>query len=235
MSGKLFIVPTPVGNLEDITYRAIQVLNSVSLILAEDTRTSSVLFKHYNINTPTQSYHIHNEHKTIRSIIDRLLSGTDIALVSDAGTPGISDPGFLLIREAVANHIDIQCLPGATAFVPALVMSGFPTDRFIFEGFLPHQKGRLKKLTEILEYDCTTIIYESPYRVIKLLEQLKELEATERQIVSVREISKKFETVNRGNVEELLLFFQNNEPKGEFVFLIEGKHKVKKKKYDADK
>ncbi|MCO5247587.1 MAG: 16S rRNA (cytidine(1402)-2'-O)-methyltransferase [Chitinophagales bacterium] len=235
MSGMLYIVPTPVGNLEDMTFRAIHVLQSVSLILAEDTRTSSKLLKHFEINTPTQSYHMHNEHKMVQSIIDRLLAGMDIALISDAGTPGISDPGFLLIREAIAQQIQVQCLPGATAFVPALVVSGFPTDRFIFEGFLPHQKGRMKKLAEILENDSTTILYESPYRVLKLLEQLIASDIGERQLVSVREISKKFETVGRGTAQELLAHFTENEPKGEFVFLIEGKPKVKKKKYENDR
>lgn len=232
MSGKLYIVPTPVGNLEDITLRAIRTLKEVQIILAEDTRTSKFLLRHYDIATPLQAYHMHNEHKVVSSIIEKIQSGIDIALVSDAGTPGISDPGYLLIRACVENEIVVECLPGATAFVPALVVAGLPTDTFVFEGFLPHQKGRQKKISNLLEYECTVVLYESPYRVVKFLEQLVDAGAAQRKIASVREISKKFESVQRGTVEEVLLFFKNNEPKGEFVFVLEGKPAVKKNKKD---
>lgn len=232
MAGKLYVVPTPVGNLEDITFRAIRVLKEVELILAEDTRTSKNLLRHFDIQTPLQAYHMHNEHKAVDNIIEKLLSGSQLALVSDAGTPGISDPGFLLIRACVQNNIDLECLPGATAFVPALVVSGLPTDAFVFEGFLPHLKGRQKKLSKILEYECTVVVYESPYRVVKLLEQLKDAGAGHRRIASVREISKKFESVVRGTVEEVYDHFRQNEPKGEFVFVLEGKPTIKKSKLD---
>lgn len=232
MSGRLYVVPTPIGNLEDITFRALRVLKEVELILAEDTRTSKNLLRHFSIQTPLQAYHMHNEHKAVANIIEKLLSGSDLALVSDAGTPGISDPGFLLIRTCIENDITIECLPGATAFVPALVMSGLPTDAFVFEGFLPHLKGRQKKISKILDYECTVVVYESPYRVVKLLEQLTEAGAGQRKIVSAREISKKFESVLRGTVEELLAHFKTTEPKGEFVFVLEGKPFVKKSKYD---
>lgn len=232
MSGRLYVVPTPVGNLEDITFRAIRVLKEVELILAEDTRTSKNLLRHFSIQTHLQAYHMHNEHKAVHNIIEKIQRGADMALISDAGTPGISDPGFLLIRTCIENDIEVECLPGATAFVPALVVSGLPTDVFVFEGFLPHLKGRQKKLSKILEYECTVVVYESPYRVVKLLEQLTEAGAGQRKIVSVREISKKFESVVRGTVEEVLSHFKQNEPKGEFVFVLEGKPVVKKSKYD---
>ncbi|HZH67665.1 MAG TPA: 16S rRNA (cytidine(1402)-2'-O)-methyltransferase [Chitinophagales bacterium] len=230
MSGHLYIVPTPVGNLEDITLRAIRILKEVEVILAEDTRTSKHLLRHFEISTPLRAYHMHNEHKIVDDIIDRLLSGSQIALISDAGTPAISDPGFLLIRACIEHDIKVECLPGATAFVPALVVSGFPIDTFVFEGFLPHQKGRQKKINRILDYDATVVVYESPYRVVKLLEQLKNAGAGKRGIVSAREISKKFETIVRGSVEELLLYYQENEPRGEFVFVIEGRLSMKKRK-----
>lgn len=232
MSGKLYIVPTPVGNLEDITFRALRILKEVELILAEDTRTTKNLLRHFDIQTSLQAYHMHNEHKAVDNIVERLLSGAQMALVSDAGTPGISDPGFLLVRTCIENDIAVECLPGATAFVPALVVSGLPTDAFVFEGFLPHLKGRQKKLAKILEYDCTVVVYESPYRVVKLLEQLVDAGAGQRKIASVREISKKFESVVRGTVEEVLSHFKSTEPKGEFVFVLEGKPLIKKGKYE---
>ncbi|HUH74722.1 MAG TPA: 16S rRNA (cytidine(1402)-2'-O)-methyltransferase [Chitinophagales bacterium] len=234
MSGKLYIVPTPIGNLEDITFRAIRILKEVQLVLAEDTRTSRNLLKYFDINTPLQAYHMHNEHKVVQSIVEKINSGTDIALVSDAGTPGISDPGFLLIRACIENDVPIECLPGATAFVPALVVSGLPTDSFVFEGFLPHQKGRQKKLSRILDYESTVIVYESPYRVVKLLEQLIDAGAGQRKIVSAREISKKFESIIRGTVVELHQHFKTTEPKGEFVFILEGKSSAQKNQQDED-
>ncbi|MCO5233948.1 MAG: 16S rRNA (cytidine(1402)-2'-O)-methyltransferase [Chitinophagales bacterium] len=232
MSGKLFIVPTPVGNLEDITFRAIRILKEVQYILAEDTRTTKFLLRHFDISTALQAYHMHNEHKVLASIIEKIQTGIDVALVSDAGTPGISDPGYLLIRSCIENNITVECLPGATAFVPALVVSGLPTDTFVFEGFLPHQKGRQKKISNILEYESTVVLYESPYRVVKFLEQLVSAGASQRKIASVREISKKFESVQRGTVEEVLLHFKNIEPKGEFVFVLEGKQFNKKNTKD---
>jgi len=231
MSGKLIVVPTPIGNLEDITYRAIRILNEAEVILAEDTRTSRNLLRHFTISTPLQAFHMHNEHKAVSNIIDKLQRGAIIALVSDAGTPGISDPGFLLVRACVENNIPVECLPGATAFVPALVTSGLPTDTFVFEGFLPHLKGRQKKLAKILEYDCTVVVYESPYRVVKLLEQLTEAGAEDRKIAVAREISKKFESVVRGTVAEVLAHFRQQEPKGEFVIVLEGRQDIKKGKH----
>lgn len=234
MSGRLYIVPTPIGNLEDITFRSIRILKEVQLVLAEDTRTSRNLLKYFDINTPLQAYHMHNEHKVVESIVQKIINGTDIALVSDAGTPAISDPGFLLIRACIENDVPVECLPGPTAFVPALVVSGLPTDSFVFEGFLPHQKGRQKKLSKILDYDSTVIVYESPYRVVKLLEQLFDAGAGQRKIVSIREISKKFESIIRGTVEEVLLHYKTTEPKGEFVFVLEGKASALKSQPDED-
>lgn len=228
MSGKLYIVPTPVGNLEDITLRAIRILAEVSLVLAEDTRTSKNLLRHFKIETPLQAYHMHNEHKVVNTIIEKLLSGHIMALVTDAGTPGISDPGFLLIRTCIEQHIPVECLPGATAFVPALVISGLETDAFSFEGFLPHQKGRQKKIQKILEHADTVIMYESPYRVVKLLEQLADAGAGNRKVAVVREISKKFEETIRGTVSEALVHFRQKEPKGEFVIVLQGKLKAEK-------
>lgn len=228
MSGKLFIVPTPVGNLEDITLRAIRVLKEVEMVLAEDTRTSKNLLRHLNISTPLQAYHMHNEHKIVEGITDKISAGAHFALVSDAGTPCISDPGFLLVRACVEKGIPVECLPGPTAFVPALVVSGLPTDAFAFEGFLPHLKGRQKKLQRILEYEQTVVMYESPYRVVKLLEQLEDAGAGQRKIAVVREISKKFEEVIRGKVSEVLLHFKGKEPKGEFVIVLQGKLKAEK-------
>lgn len=219
---KLYIVPTPIGNLKDITLRAIEVLKSVDLILAEDTRTSRFLCQQYSIETPLQAYHKDNEHKVVDNIVQRIKSGTTMALVSDAGTPAISDPGFLLVRACLKEEVEVECLPGATAFVPALVNSGFPTDRFIFEGFLPHQKGRQKRLKELLEETRTVVFYESPYRVVKLLNELKEYFGEDRKVSISRELTKKFEENFHGSVAEAIIHFTAKEPKGEFVVIMEG-------------
>jgi 16S rRNA (cytidine1402-2'-O)-methyltransferase len=219
----LYLVPTPIGNLEDITFRALQVLKSVDLILAEDTRNSGLLLKHFEIKKPLGSFHMHNEHQKIKSLVKSLKEGQNIAMISDAGTPGISDPGFLLVRESLAEGIEIQCLPGATAFVPALVVSGFSTDRFVFEGFLPQKKGRQTRLKKMLESDATIVLYESPYRIIRLLEELTELGQGEMRISVSREISKMFEETVRGSVAEVLAHFKIKEPKGEFVVCVEGR------------
>lgn len=219
---KLYIVPTPIGNLKDITIRAIEILKSVDLILAEDTRTSKFLCQQYAIETRLQAYHKDNEHKVVENIVQQIKSGTTMALVSDAGTPAISDPGFLLVRACLKEDVDVECLPGATAFVPALVNAGFPTDRFIFEGFLPHQKGRQKRL-QVLQHETRTIIfYESPYRVLKLLNECKEYFGEERKISISRELTKKFEENFRGSIAEAILHFTQKEPKGEFVIVLEG-------------
>ena len=219
---KLFLVPTPVGNLGDMTFRAVEVLKGVDLILAEDTRTSRVVMQHYDIATPLQPYHIFNEHQTLQSVVDRLLSGMDIALVTDAGTPGISDPGFLLVREAVKNNIPVETLPGATAFVPALVDSGLPCDRFVFLGFLPHKKGRQTAIRNLVEENRTMIIYESPFRLVKLLEELIEVLGEERKVSVSREISKLHAETARGTLAEVLAHFQSKEVKGEIVIVLEG-------------
>lgn len=221
--GKLYLVPTPIGNLKDITYRAIEILQEVDLILAEDTRTSGKLLKHYNINTHMQSHHMHNEHKTVDSIVERLKSGDSIALISDAGTPAISDPGFLLTRACVENNIEVDCLPGATAFVPALVNSGLPNDRFVFEGFLPIKKGRQTRLKLLSEEKRTMIFYESPHKLIKTLSQFKEYFDPEQRISVSREISKLHEETVRGTIVEVLDHFQAKLPKGEIVIVLEGK------------
>lgn len=221
--GKLYLIPTPVGNLEDITLRAIRLLKEVNLILAEDTRTTLTLLKHYDINTPLQSHHKFNEHQQVERIAERLEKGENIALVSDAGTPGISDPGFLLTRTCIEHGIETECLPGATAFVPALVNSGFPCDRFCFEGFLPQKKGRIKRLTALTEESRTLIFYESPYRLIKALEQMGEIFGTNRMACVAREISKKFEEFKRGTFTELIEYFTEKGVKGEIVILVEGK------------
>lgn len=220
-----------------MTFRAVEILKSVQLILAEDTRTSKFLCQHYLINTPLQAYHKDNEHKAVENIVQKIKSGMEMALVSDAGTPAISDPGFLLVRACLKEGIEVECLPGATAFVPALVNSGFPTDRFIFEGFLPHQKGRQKRLQALLEETRTIIFYESPYRVIKLLNELKEYFGEERKVSISRELTKKFEENFHGNVSEAIIHFTKKEPKGEFVVVVEGKSidvtvaKTNKEKY----
>ncbi len=223
--GKLYLIPTPVGNLEDITLRALRLLKEVSLILAEDTRTTSNLLKHYDIKTPLQSHHKFNEHQQVEKIAERLAQGEDIALVSDAGTPGISDPGFLLTKTCIEHGIETECLPGATAFVPALVNSGFPCDRFCFEGFLPQKKGRLKRLTSLSEESRTLIFYESPYRLVKALQQMSEIFGPDRQACVVREISKVFEEFKRGNLQELADYYTEKGVKGEIVLIVEGKKK----------
>lgn len=219
----LYLVPTPVGNLEDITLRAIRVLNEVSLILAEDTRTSSVLLKHYDIHTPLRSHHKFNEHETADAMAELALR-QDIALISDAGTPGISDPGFMLARACVEKGVQVQCLPGATAFVPALIDSGLPCDRFYFEGFLPQKKGRQTRLRQLSEQEHTMIIYESPFRLVKTLEQLATALSPERKASVTREISKVYEDTQRGTLAELIEHFQAQPPKGEIVIIVDGKH-----------
>ena len=221
--GILYIVPTPVGNMEDMTLRAIRTLKEVDLILAEDTRTSGVLLKHFDIKNHLMSHHKFNEHGTSASIVERLKAGQNIALISDAGTPGISDPGFFLVREAVAAGITVQCLPGATAFVPALVDSGLPCDRFVFEGFLPQKKGRQTRLERLSEEDRTMVFYESPYRVLKTLQQLAEHFGSDRLVSCCREISKVHEECVRGTLSEVIAHFQEKEPRGEFVIVVAGK------------
>jgi len=220
--GKLYIVPTPIGNLKDMTFRAIEVLKEVDLILAEDTRTSGKLLKHFEINTPTQSHHMHNEHKTLDGLIDKLKSGMTLALVSDAGTPAISDPGFLLTRACIENNIDVECLPGATAFVPALVNSGLPNDKFVFEGFLPVKKGRQTRLKILATETRTMIFYESPHKLIKTLTNFCEYFGEDRPISVSRELSKLYEETIRGTVKEVLEHFSNKPPKGEIVVVVAG-------------
>lgn len=222
MSGRLYIVPTPVGNLEDMTFRAIKVLNEVDLILAEDTRTSGVLLKHYDIKTPMRSHHKFNEHEEAPKIAERILAGENIALITDAGTPGISDPGFMLSRECSRLDVDVECLPGATAFVPALVASGLPCDRFVFEGFLPPKKGRATRLEFLSKDPRTVIIYESPLRLARTLRQLAESFGNERDACVCREISKLHETYHRGTLSELSAHFDVNQAKGEIVIVIRG-------------
>lgn len=219
---KLYIVPTPIGNLEDITFRAIRILKEVSLIIAEDTRTSGVLLKHYEIKNPMQSHHKFNEHKTVQQIVGRIKAGETVALISDAGTPAISDPGYLLVKACVENEIEVECLPGATAFVPALVNSGLPNDRFCFEGFLPQKKGRNTRLKALADETRTMVFYESPYRVVKTLTQFIEFFGKERKASVSREISKLYEETKRGTLEELLSHFSEKTPKGEFVIVVEG-------------
>lgn len=218
----LYLIPTPIGNLEDITLRAIRILKEVDLILCEDTRTSKPLLKHFEISTPLLSYHIFNEHQKIESIIDRIKMGENIGLISDAGTPGISDPGFLLVREAVKNGIEVDTLPGATAFVPALVNSALPMDRFCFEGFLPHKKGRQTRLEKLKEEERTIVLYESPHRLIKTLTQLSEYLGIDRQASVSREISKMFQENKRGSLESLIEYFSSKTIKGEIVICVEG-------------
>lgn len=220
---KLYLVPTPIGNLEDITLRAINVLKNADAILAEDTRTSGILLKHLGISKPLQSYHIFNEHQTVQRLIQRLLKGETLALVSDAGTPAISDPGFLLVRECIKNKIDVECLPGPTAFVPALVNSGLPSDRFTFEGFLPHKKGRQTRLIELKEETRTMVFYESPHRLIKSLEQFAEYFGADRQASVSRELSKMFEETARGTLQEIIAHFTAKGVKGEIVIVVAGK------------
>lgn len=223
--GKLYLVPTPIGNLKDITFRALEVLNEADLILAEDTRTSGKLLKHYDVTTPMRSYHMHNEHKTTEAIVERIRNGETIALISDAGTPAISDPGFLLTRSCILAGIEVDCLPGATAFVPALVNSGFPNDRFVFEGFLPVKKGRQTRLKTLAEEPRTFILYESPHKLLKTLTQFVEYFGEERHISVSREISKLHEETIRGTIREVLEHFTSKPPKGEIVIVVEGLNK----------
>jgi 16S rRNA (cytidine1402-2'-O)-methyltransferase len=222
MNGKLFLVPTPIGNLEDITLRAIRVLKEVDIILAEDTRTSSPMLKHYGIDKKLFSHHQHNEHKALNEIIRFLKEGQNIALISDAGTPAISDPGYLLVREAIKNEIDIECLPGATAFVPALVNSGLPNDRFVFEGFLPVKKGRQTRLKELANESRTMIFYESPHRLLKSIDDFIEYFGDNRSISVSRELTKMFEETVRGTLAEVKTHFSNHPIKGEFVICLAG-------------
>ena len=221
--GILYIVPTPVGNMEDMTFRAIRVLKEVDLVLAEDTRTSGILLKHYEIRNQLMSHHKFNEHGTSAGIVSRLLAGENVALISDAGTPGISDPGFFLVREAVRAGVEVQCLPEATAFVPALVASGLPCDRFVFEGFLPQKKGRQTRLESLRDEQRTMVFYESPYRLVKTLQQLAEVFGSDRQVSVCREISKVHEESVRGSLDEVIVHFKEKEPKGEIVIVLKGK------------
>ena len=225
--GTLYLVPTPVGNMEDMTLRAIRILKEADLVLCEDTRTSGILLKHFEIKNRLMSHHKFNEHASSAGIVNRLKAGETVALISDAGTPGISDPGFFLAREAAANGITVQTLPGATAFVPALVSSGLPCDRFCFEGFLPQKKGRKTHLESLAEETRTMIFYESPYRVLKTLEQFAEVFGAERQVSCCREISKLHEESVRGTLDEVIAHFKETEPRGEFVIVVAGKEKVK--------
>ena len=225
--GKLYLVPTPVGNLGDITLRALELLKTADLVLAEDTRTTGMLLKHYDIKARLQSHHKFNEHQTAEAVAERLAASDEtVVLVSDAGTPGISDPGFMLVRACVARDVEVQCLPGATAFVPALVSSGLPCERFAFEGFLPQKKGRATRLAALAEEPRTMIIYESPYRVAKTLRQLAEVFGSDRRCAACREISKLHEECVRGTLEEVAAHFEANEPRGEFVLIVEGRGKA---------
>ncbi|NLZ95907.1 MAG: 16S rRNA (cytidine(1402)-2'-O)-methyltransferase [Bacteroidales bacterium] len=228
--GTLYVVPTPIGNLADITYRAVKVLNEVDFILAEDTRTSGILLKHYDISTKMISHHKFNEHKSSQQIVERIEAGANAALISDAGTPAISDPGFLIVRECVDAGIRIECLPGATAFVPALVMSGLPNDRFCFEGFLPPKKGRQTRLRELEDEHRTMVFYESPYRVLKTLTHFVEYFGEDRLATTSREISKIYEETNRGTLSELVEHFTEPTPRGEFVIVVSGNQLKKENK-----
>lgn len=221
----LYIVPTPVGNLEDITLRALRVLKEADLILAEDTRTSGILLKHYDIHNHMQSYHKFNEHKTVEHLVERMKAGQTLALISDAGTPGISDPGFLLARECAKEGVEVQCLPGATAFVPALVASGLPCDKFVFEGFLPQKKGRQSRLKELAAEERSIVFYESPYRVVKTLMQFREIFGGNRDVAVCREISKVHEQIVRGSIDNAIEHFNAVKPKGEFVIIVGAKTK----------
>jgi 16S rRNA (cytidine1402-2'-O)-methyltransferase len=225
----LILLPTPIGNLGDITLRALEILKSCDLILAEDTRKTGILLKHFEISKPMQSHHIFNEHLSLKKVVDTIKSGKTVVMVSDAGTPGISDPGYLLVRECISNDIEVDCLPGATAFVPALVMSGFPTESFVFEGFLPVKKGRQTKLKELAEEKRTIIFYESPHRLVKTLENLLEFFGEDRRASVSREISKIYQENVRGTISEILATFANKTVKGEIVLIVEGKN-IKKSK-----
>ena len=230
--GILYIVPTPVGNMEDMTFRAVRILKEVDLVLAEDTRTSGILLKHYDIKNSLMSHHKFNEHGTSAGIVGRLLAGENVALISDAGTPGISDPGFFLVREAVKAGVEVQCLPGATAFVPALVSSGLPCDRFAFEGFLPQKKGRSTRLEELKQQPLTMVFYESPLRLLKTLQQFAETFGPDREASVVREISKLHNTTHNGTLVELVEYFTANEPRGEIVIVVAGCPPVETVKVD---
>ena len=231
---KLYIVPTPIGNLDDITLRAVNVLREVDFILAEDTRTTSFLLKHLGIEQKLRSHHKFNEHATVEMVAGAIVAGRNAALVSDAGTPGISDPGFLLVRTCVEAGIEVETLPGATALIPALVKSGYPCDRFCFEGFLPQKKGRMKQLQALAGEERTMIFYESPYRVVRCLEQFAEVFGEDRRVSVSREITKKFEQTVRGTVAEVLGHFRTTEPKGEFVIVVAGKPKVRRVREDGE-
>jgi len=220
---KLFVVPTPIGNLEDFSFRAIEVLKQSDLILAEDTRKSSILLNHYKIETPKQSHHKFNEHKTVSNIIKRIKKGETISLISDAGTPGISDPGFLLVRECIANDIEIDCLPGPSSFIPALVNSGLPSDKFCFEGFLPQKKGRQKRLSELSEESRTMIFFESPHRLLKALQQFADFYGETRKVSVSRELTKIHEETKRGTIREVIDYYADKKIKGEIVIVLEGK------------
>ena len=226
--GVLYVVGTPIGNLEDITFRAVRILNEVDFILAEDTRTSSKLLKHLEISKPSYSYHVFNEHSSVAGLVDQLSSGVQAALISDAGTPGISDPGFLLVRECIKAGIHIDCLPGPTALIPALVNSGFPTERFTFEGFLPHKKGRQTRFKDLVNETRTMVFYESPHRLVKTLVQMQEYFGGDREASVSREISKMHEETIRGDIDELVRHFTELPPKGEIVLVVKGASKKKK-------
>lgn len=232
--GRLYIVPTPIGNLDDITIRAIRTLSEVDVILAEDTRTSGFLLKHLGIDKKLWSHHKFNEHKTVEAIAERIAAGENVALVSDAGTPGISDPGFLLVRTCIEAGIEVETLPGATALIPALIQSGLPSDRFCFEGFLPQKKGRRTRLEQLKDERRTMIFYESPYRVVKTLEQLAEVFGPEREVSVSRELTKKFEETVRGAINEVLVRLKEKEPKGEFVIVLAGKRDGKRDPENED-
>lgn len=232
--GTLYLVPTPVGNLEDITLRALRILKEADVVLAEDTRTSGILLKHYDIKTRLCSHHKFNEHQTAEAFAARMVAGEVMALISDAGTPAISDPGFMLVRACVERGVEVQCLPGATAFVPALVASGLPCERFTFEGFLPQKKGRATRLEQLKEEPRTMIFYESPYRVLKTLAQFAETFGAERRVAACREISKLHEECVRGTMAEVLAHFEENEPRGEFVIVVEGLVREKKKSKNVE-
>lgn len=221
--GKLFVVPTPIGNLEDMTFRGIRVLKEVDAVLAEDTRTTKKLFLHYEIDNKLIPYHLNNEHKMVDGLVNEMVNGSTFALVSDAGTPAISDPGFLIVRACHEAGVDVECLPGATAFVPALVDSGFPCEKFVYEGFLPHKKGRQTRIQNIAAEEKTVVLYESPHRLLKALQQFHEFIGDERRIAVCRELSKKFEETIVGSASELIEHFENNPIKGEFVIVIEAK------------
>jgi 16S rRNA (cytidine1402-2'-O)-methyltransferase len=231
---KLYIVPTPIGNLEDITLRAINVLKSVDVVLAEDTRTTGNLLKHLGISKPMHSYHIHNEHHTVNRVVERILKGETMALVSDAGTPAVSDPGYLLVRDCIKHGITVECLPGPTAFVPALVNSGLPSDRFTFEGFLPHKKGRQTRMQNLVNEDRTMIFYESPHRLVKALQQFSEYFGADRQVCVSRELSKIYEENIRGTLQEVIAYYSEKTVKGEIVITVAGKTTEKKNKDQDD-